>query len=231
MPDFSHSPHLASPAELKERIAAERRGEPFVIYRDDGGAQRIATLPADAREMAIGRDEEADIRLDWDPQVSGLHAQLRRSGGSWLVIDDGLSRNGTFVNGERVMGRRRLREGDELRLGSTVVVFRSPQAQRRKSTMHAGEGVSQPQLSPAQLRVLVALCRPYADGDAFARPPTNQQIADELHLTIAAVKTHLRLLFQRFGLDELAPNEKRAELVRVALESGAVSSGLLLRPQ
>ncbi len=231
MPDFSHSPHLASPAELKERIAAERRGDPFVLYRDDDGAQRIAPLPGDAREVAIGRDDEADIRLGWDPEVSGLHAQLRRSGGSWLVIDDGLSRNGTFVNGERVMGRRRLREGDELRLGTTVVVFRSPQAQRRKSTMHAGEAVAQPQLSPAQLRVLVALCRPYADGDAFTRPSTNQQIADELHLTIAAVKTHLRLLFQRFGLDELAPNEKRAELVRVALETGAVSSGHLLRPQ
>ena len=39
---------------------------------------------------------------------------------------------------------------------------------------------------------------------------------------IAAVKTHFRTLFQRFGIDDLAQNEKRAELVRVAFQTGAV---------
>ncbi len=229
MPDNPRTPHLASPAELKQRIEAERRGEPFLIYRDGAGEQQIAPLGDGGRELTIGRDSEADIRLDWDPQVSGLHAELRRAGGSWLVIDDGLSRNGTFVNGERVVGRRRLRERDELRLGTTVVVFRSPAAQRRQSTAYAAEVQAAPQLSPAQHRVLVALSRPYRSGDAYARPATNQQIADELHLSIAAVKTHLRLLFQRFGLEELAQNEKRAELVRVAFESGAVSTADLSR--
>ena len=230
MPDPPPNPRLASPAELKERIEAERRGGRFLIYRDGDGAQRISVLPDDAREVTIGRDAEADISLGWDPQVSGLHAELRRAGGSWLVIDDGLSRNGTFVNGERVVGRRRLREGDELRLGTTVLAFRSPAAQRRQSTVHAGELAALPQLSPAQRRVLVALSRPFASGDAYARPATNQQVADELHLSIAAVKTHLRLLFQRFGLHDLAQNEKRAELVRVAFESGAVSTADLQRP-
>jgi pSer/pThr/pTyr-binding forkhead associated (FHA) protein len=229
MPDSPRTPHLATPAELKERIEAERRGTPFLIYRDGDGAQRIAPLSPGTRELTIGRDGEADIHLGWDPQVSGLHAELRRAGGSWLVIDDGLSRNGTFVNGERVVGRRRLREGDEMRLGTTVVVFRSPAAKRRQSTAYGVESTL-PELSPAQRRVLVSLSRPYGSGDAYARPATNQQIADELHLSIAAVKTHLRLLFQRFALNELAQNEKRAELVRVAFESGAVSTADLRRP-
>jgi pSer/pThr/pTyr-binding forkhead associated (FHA) protein len=230
MPESPRTPHLATPAELKERIEAERRGAPFLIYRDGDGVQRIAPLGDGGRELTIGRDRETDVQLSWDPQVSGLHAELRRAGGSWLVIDDGLSRNGTFVNGERVVGRRRLREGDELRLGKTVVVFRSPAAKRRQSTAYSVELSAPPELSPAQRRVLVALSRPYGSGDAYARPATNQQIADELHLSIAAVKTHLRLLFQRFALNDLAQNEKRAELVRVAFESGAVSTADLHRP-
>jgi pSer/pThr/pTyr-binding forkhead associated (FHA) protein len=230
MDESPRSPHLASPAELKERIEAERRGAPFLVYRDGGGAQRIAPLADDAREVTIGRDDEADVDLGWDAQVSGLHAELRRAGSSWLIVDDGLSRNGTFVNGERVVGRRRLRDGDELRLGTTVLVFRSPLAHSRASTAHAANRVAPPQLSPAQQRVLVALCRPFGEGDAFTRPAPNQQIADELHLSVAAVKTHLRMLFQRFGLDDLGQNEKRAELVRVAFESGAVSGADLQRP-
>jgi DNA-binding NarL/FixJ family response regulator len=78
--------------------------------------------------------------------------------------------------------------------------------------------------------VLVSLCRPFHEGDAFARPPTNQQIADELFLSVAAVKTHLRILFQRFGVEDLPHNEKRAQLARLAFESGAVSSADLRPP-
>jgi pSer/pThr/pTyr-binding forkhead associated (FHA) protein len=224
------SPHLATPAELKERIEAERRGAPFLVYRDGQGQQRVVSLPESGRELTLGRDQEADIRLDWDPHVSGLHAELRRTGGRWLVVDDGLSRNGTFVNDERVVGRRRLRGGDQLRLGRVALIFRSPVVGTRKTTALDSQARKHPELSPAQQRVLVALCRPFGQADAFARPATNQQIADELHLSVAAVKTHLRILFQRFGVDDLPQNEKRAELVRRALDTGAVSSADLRRP-
>jgi pSer/pThr/pTyr-binding forkhead associated (FHA) protein len=230
MPDPPRSIHLATPAELKERIEAERRGAPFVVYRDGEGKQQVVPLPERGRELTLGRDAEADIRLDWDPHISGLHAQLRRAGGGWLVVDDGLSRNGTFVNDERVVGRRRLRDGDQLRLGHAALIFRSPTAQTRKTTALDSQARKHPELSPAQQRVLVALCRPFGKADAFTRPATNRQIADELHLTVAAVKTHLRTLFQRFGLDDLPQNEKRAELVRQALDTGAVSSADLRRP-
>jgi pSer/pThr/pTyr-binding forkhead associated (FHA) protein len=230
MDDSSRSIHLATPAELKQRIEAERQGAPFVVYRDGTGAQRVVSLPDAGRELTIGRDEEANVRLDWDSHVSGLHAELRRTGGRWLVVDDGLSRNGTFVNDERVVGRRQLRDGDQLRLGHTVLIFRTPVARRRKSTALDSPTGGHLELSPAQRRVLIALCRPFGEGDAFTRPATNRQIADELHLTVAAVKTHLRILFQRFGLDELPQNEKRARLVRQALRSGAVSSADLAPP-
>ena len=62
-------------------------------------------------------------------------------------------------------------------------------------------------------------------------PATNRRIADELHLTVATVKTHLRALFQYFGLAHLPQNEKRAQLVRTAFDLGLVSLRDLRRAQ
>jgi DNA-binding NarL/FixJ family response regulator len=79
-------------------------------------------------------------------------------------------------------------------------------------------------LTPAQRTVLVALCRPYKDERPYATPSTNQQIADELSLSLDAVKTHLRTLFHKFGIDHLPQNQKRARLVEMALQHGLVST-------
>jgi pSer/pThr/pTyr-binding forkhead associated (FHA) protein len=45
------------------------------------------------------------VVIEGDLLVSRLHAKLERIGGAWTIVDDGLSRNGTFVNGQRVIGR------------------------------------------------------------------------------------------------------------------------------
>lgn len=78
--------------------------------------------------------------------------------------------------------------------------------------------------------MLVALCRPYADADAFAAPATNQEIADELFLSVDTVKSHLRALFEKFALGDLPPNRKRAALVERALTLGIVSERDLRAP-
>ena len=78
-------------------------------------------------------------------------------------------------------------------------------------------------MSDSQRRVLVALCRPFADPSGFATPATNQEIAAEVFLGVDAVKMHLRALFQKFGIEHLPQNQKRAALVKLALLSGAVS--------
>jgi predicted ArsR family transcriptional regulator len=78
-------------------------------------------------------------------------------------------------------------------------------------------------LSPAQRRVLVALCRPYRDGDQFATPASNLEIANELVLSVEAVKTHLRALFEKFDVGPLARDAKRARLVQRAFAVGAIS--------
>jgi len=69
--------------------------------------------------------------------------------------------------------------------------------------------------------VLIALCRPIVN-DGSVIPATNAQIAWEVHLSVDAVKAHLRKLFERFQLDHLPQNEKRAKLVRIVLERGTL---------
>jgi pSer/pThr/pTyr-binding forkhead associated (FHA) protein len=218
MPDLPR--HAASPAELQEQLLAARDASSFLLYRDGDGRQRIVRLDGRTR-LTIGRDADADVSLSWDDQVSRLHAELECLGSRWTLSDDGLSRNGSFVNGQRVGGRRRLVDGDALRLGRTQVVFRAPPAGR--STALGEEIPTVDTLSEAQRRVLVALCRPYKGAPAFATPATNQQIADELVLSVDAIKTHLRVLFHKFAVEDLPQNRKRARLVERALLSGIVS--------
>ena len=82
-------------------------------------------------------------------------------------------------------------------------------------------GSGQLTLTETQRRVLVALCRPLQDS-AYATPATNREIADEIHLSVDAVKAHLRVLFERLGIDGLPQNQKRARLAAVALVDGLV---------
>ena len=214
--------HGASPAELQEQLIAARGESPFLLYRDGERQQRIVSL-AGRRVLTVGRDEGADVALSWDNQVSRLHAELECVVGRWTVIDDGLSSNGSFVNGERVSGRRRLADGDALRFGSTPVVFRAPTRGFSSMTAVGDQIPTAGTLSPAQRRVLVALCRPYKGSPPFATPATNHEIASELVLSVDAIKTHLRVLFQKFGVEHLPQNQKRARLVERALLSGVVS--------
>ncbi len=106
--------------------AAERQGDPYIVYDDARGARRVLSLPDGWHRVTIGRAMAADVPLTWDPDASRVHAELVRLADAWVVVDDGLSRNGTFVNGERVESRRRLLDGDELRIGSTAIRFRAP---------------------------------------------------------------------------------------------------------
>jgi pSer/pThr/pTyr-binding forkhead associated (FHA) protein len=214
---------VQSPRELKAQIEAERAGVPFLIYRDGGGEQQIVDLGEDREQMTVGRAAAADIVLDWDTEVSRLHAELGRIGRDWTVSDDGLSRNGTHVNGERVIGRRRLQDGDVLRFGQTSAIFRQPMTVQVTETVVASDVLDRASLSDAQRRVLLALCRPFKEASGYVTPATNQQIADELFLSIDAVKTHLRALFGKFGIEDLPQNQKRVRLVELALKSGVIT--------
>lgn len=215
--------HGASPAELRDRIEAERRGRPFLVLREDDGHQRLLELSVAAGDrVSVGRGAQNDVPLAWDSEVSRLHAELECIGGEWTVSDDGLSRNGTFVNGARISGRQRLRDGDVLRVGRTTIAYRRPESEDSRPTQIAGATLQPQDLPATQRAVLVALARPYKT-DEFATPAPNQVVADELHLSVDAVKGHLRSLFARFGIEHLPQNQKRSRLVAEALQSGLVS--------
>jgi hypothetical protein len=210
---------LVSPRELVERLEAERRGTPFLLYLDDAHHQHIVEL-APGGALSIGREPASDVRLDWDSEVSRAHAVLERVGGAWTLIDDGLSRNGSFVNGRRVHGRRRLDDGDAIKVGRTLLVYVATAGEIR-TTVTTTEGAP-PELSPAQQRVLDALCRPAIEGP-LSTPASNREIADELVIGVETVKSHMHVLFDLFAVPDMPQNRKRAELVRLAFERGAIS--------
>ena len=220
--DTPLGPHSATPAELRDRLLAERQGEPFLVWRNQDGRQALLTLHPGLQRVTIGRGPSNDVALGWDTEVSRLHAELERLAGEWTVVDDGLSRNGTFVNGERVVGRRVLRDGDRLVFGETPVIYRAPATAGASSTIGVTTSPAAVNLTPTQRQILVALCRPVRDS-AFATPLTNKEIAEEVSLSVDAVKAHLRTLFERFGLEDLPQNQKRARLAAIALLQGIVT--------
>jgi len=70
--------------------------------------------------MVVGRDPEADIRID-EPLVSRAHARIEGRGDDFYVIDLG-STNLTRVNGE-VVAEQKLHHGDELRFARARCLF------------------------------------------------------------------------------------------------------------
>lgn len=219
---MGEQPQTSAP-ELKAQIEAERGGRPFLVFRDGDGEQQIVVVEEGTTELWIGRGESADVRLDWDGEVSALHAQIEVVRDECTLLDDGLSRNGSYVGEQRVDGRRRLCDGDTLRFGRTTILFRRPGEGAPEATVAASQVPTAATISPGQRRVLLALCRPFKDESPFATPATNQAIAEELHLGVDAVKTHMRALFEKLEVGDLPQNRKRVALVERALQSGAVN--------
>jgi hypothetical protein len=220
-------PFRSTPEELRDRLVAERNGTPFLVLRDDTDTQRIVDLGPAGERVTLGRSTGCDVALVWDPKVSRLHAELERVGREWVVVDDGLSSNGTHVSGTRIVGRRRLQHGDVIRVGDTMLAFCAPGDGTRGPTLADDLRVAAASVTDAQRKVLVALCRPFKDGVTDAVPATNPQIAAELFLTVAAVKSHMRAMFGAFGLEDLPQSEKRRRLVAAALGSGLVNDSEL----
>jgi hypothetical protein len=214
---------LGSPRHLKTLIEAERTGVPFLYWMDDEGNQHILMLSGERTRVTIGRREQSDVALTWDQEVSRAHALLEAIGEEWVLIDDGMALNGSYVNGGRVPGRHRLQDRDRMCFGSTSVVYREPAAADGSvSTMRAIGSPSLIPLTETQRKLLIALCRPIVESST-ATPATNPQIAAEVHLSVDAVKAHMRVLFDRFGLEELPQNEKRMRLVSTVLGSGLLA--------
>jgi FHA domain len=215
---------LASPADLDARREAEKRGAPFLVLRDDGGAQRIVSLDEGAGSVTVGRRLEADVPLAWDPEVSRLHAELEFKAGEWTLCDDGFSQNGTYVNGLRLHGRRRLTDGDLVRIGQTSIAFCDPGIGGLGVTLAPGELGVAPKFSEQQQRLLSALCRPLMGDGEGIKPAGDAEIAERTGIPEQVVTTELDHLGRAFGLQDMPPADRRAEIALLALRSGLVKA-------
>lgn len=90
-----------------------------VFLSEDRSAVRCLDLQSG--RATIGRDERCDLPLLTDDAVSRRHAVVERVEDRWILRDE--SRNGTLVNGQRVVKERVLKDGDRLRMGRTVMAF------------------------------------------------------------------------------------------------------------
>src|SRR3954465_4706328 len=213
-----------TPEEQEERQAALERGQPFLLFRDGDGRQRIFGLDGPADSITVGRRYEADISLPWDPEASRLHAELSYRAGEWTICDDGWSQNGTWVNGLRLAGRRRLAGGDPRKNGRTILGFPHPRGVGPGPTMVQGELSATPRFSEQQQRILRALCKPlFADGDGF-NPASDLEVADATGVAVDVVAQELDLLARLFGLEDMPRPERRAEVALLAVRSGLVGA-------
>jgi class 3 adenylate cyclase len=109
-------------ALLRERVETDRSRGAVVVVHDQTGRQRVVHL---GQTLRIGRLPDNDVALVWDDEVSRRHAHITRTAKGWVLVDDS-SRNGCYVNGERVADQSALNDGDVMRFGDTVVLFRAP---------------------------------------------------------------------------------------------------------
>jgi predicted component of type VI protein secretion system len=107
---YSVSDRIAEPLREED----PRRGS--AVLRVNGRTQLLS-----AGGGVIGRSRDCDVTVD-DPNISRHHAEVRPSGGSWIVRDLG-STNGVKVNGRRIQGAQSLKPGDTVELGTSRLTF------------------------------------------------------------------------------------------------------------
>lgn len=83
--------------------------------------------PGSGGAWLIGRDQKADVCLDYDPFASNRHAEVRKTADGFAVVD-AFSTNGTMLNWERLERGEvaNLRSGDVIGVGKTLLLFRTP---------------------------------------------------------------------------------------------------------
>lgn len=181
-------------------------------------------IPLTGQRGTLGKATTNAVSLEHDETVSRLHAVLENLGFAWSIRDLG-SRNGTYLNGERITTERVLRSGDEVRVGRSRLIFwevrDTGDGRLDEETVTAQPVEAPPRLTRREVDVLVALCRPLVSDDPFPEPASVKRMAGELFVTEAAVKQHLQNLYDKFAVP--AEGDRRVRLANEALRRGAVT--------
>lgn len=194
------------------------------IWKPSG--RELITLSG--QRVTVGKASTNIVSLNHDSTVSRLHAVLENLGFAWSVRDVG-SRNGTYLNGEKLSAERVLRSGDELRVGKTRLIFwevkEGDEMTASEATMSAAPAQRPPALTRRELEVLVVLCRPLVSDDPFPTAASVRQMAQDLFVSEAAIKQHLQNLYDKFSIP--AEGERRARLANEAIRRGPVTLAML----
>ncbi|MGH9278479.1 MAG: BTAD domain-containing putative transcriptional regulator [Acidimicrobiales bacterium] len=168
------------------------------------GAGPPELFALDRERITIGRGDGNDVCLRDDRLVSAFHAVIEFYGASFTLRDLGSS-NGTYVNGNSLIGERALRGGDEIRLGRTVLLFRDGGETAPEGTERGAEA---PDLTARERQVLIALCRPMLHATPFAQPASIAQIAEEIGVEETEVKFHLTDLYDKFAIYDTSQSRR-----------------------
>jgi len=194
------------------------------IWKPSG--RELITLSG--QRVTVGKASTNIVSLKDDSTVSRLHAVLENLGFAWSVRDVG-SRNGTYLNGEKISAERVLRSGDELRVGKSRLIFwevqEGDETTGGEETISAAPAQLPPPLTRRELEVLVVLCRPLVSDDPFPAAASVRRMAQELFVTEAAIKQHLQNLYDKFAIP--TEGERRVRLANEALRRGAVTIAML----
>lgn len=154
--------------------------------------------------VLIGRSETNDIAFPEDQRMSRRHARIDLQDGQW-VISDCASTNGTTVNGQKITTHP-LRHGDRVLVGGEDLFFAAvddPFATINDGVVEPGvDEAPNPALSEREREILALVGKGRTDG----------QIAEELYISVATVRSHLDRIRDKTGC------RRRAELTRLAIE-------------
>lgn len=193
-------------------------------YLEVWNPRGLEHVPLGEGEVCVGRTSDNHLDLPWDPEVGRLHCAFVPYEGGWTVRDLG-SRNGTFVNGERIVGERALQAGDEVRVGRTRLFFKTRDVRPQATSTETANGA--PELTPRERDVLRELCRPLVADGVFTAPASIGDMARALVVTESAVKGHLKNLYEKFGPPEDGDRRLRGDKARAWLANEAIRRGAL----
>lgn len=158
--------------------------------------------------MRIGRDPGCELCLTGDRTVSRVHAVIARTEDGLQLQDLGSS-NGTRLDGQRIEFSYRLSPGDRVGIGRFVIAIPGETVESDIATLQADEAADRhlqaaTGLSARELDVLRLVCAARSD----------QEVADELCLSVSTVRSHLDRIRDKTGC------RRRAELIQYAHQHG-----------
>jgi len=190
-------------------------------YKTSMGRASFDLDDYDRERVQMGRSAKCDLSFPLEKVVSRVHAFVEWRGERWF-LSDADSMHGTFVNGKRVGANHPLRDGDEIRLATSVVLWFIWDETEQTDPTTPGE--KPPALTPGERRGLKELVRPHfklVRPGKFVEPATVAEIATRLTVGEGAVKAHLQAMYVKFLIDP-GPR-RRLRLADEAIDRKAIT--------